>query len=71
MQEIELYGLELKGQNPAYVDYSIHGVGEEGAILVLPGPDGAGNGGRVLTVISPEDEIPKLQEVLGSDWSIA
>lgn len=30
MQEIELYGLELKGQNPAYVDYSIHGVGEEG-----------------------------------------
>jgi len=77
MQGVELYRLELKGQKPAQVDYSIHGVGEEGAVLVLPSPneardtDGASNGGRVLTVILPEDEILKLKEVLGSEWSTA
>ncbi|ONK65844.1 uncharacterized protein A4U43_C06F1550 [Asparagus officinalis] len=71
MQGVDLYGLELKGQKPAYVDYSIHGVGEEGAILVLPAPDESGTGGRALTVILPEDEILKLKEVLASEWSIA
>lgn len=71
MQGVDLYGFELKGQKPAYVEYSIHGVGEEGAILVLPAPDESGNGGRVLTVILPEDEILKLKEVLASEWSIA
>lgn len=68
MQGVELYGLQLKGQKPVYVDYNIHGVGEEGAVMVLPGPDGAGDGGRVLlTVVLPEDEIPKLQKVLESE----
>ncbi|KAG0476355.1 hypothetical protein HPP92_013196 [Vanilla planifolia] len=39
MESIDIYGLELKGQKPRHVEYSIDGVGEEGAVLVLQGTD--------------------------------
>ncbi|XP_072969767.1 protein ECERIFERUM 26-like [Typha angustifolia] len=68
MQEIELYGLELKGQKPIHVEYSIDGVGDEGAVLVL---QGGKNKGRLVNLILPENQIPKLREMLESMWGIA
>ncbi|KAK8969333.1 Rosmarinate synthase [Platanthera guangdongensis] len=73
MESIDFYGLEIKGQKPVYVDYSIHGVGDEGVVLVLQGPEAndGGNKGRVVSFILPEEEISLLQERLENDWGIA
>lgn len=71
MGGINLYGLELKGQRPVQVDYSVDGVGEEGAILVLQSPQRTDLSGsaqeRSVMVILPEDEIPSLCRALRSD----
>ncbi|XP_020103461.1 protein ECERIFERUM 26-like [Ananas comosus] len=69
MEKIELYGLELKGQKPVHVEYSIDGVGKAGTILVLQ--CGGDNKGRLVNVILPEDEISKLREMLKIEWGIA
>lgn len=76
MGGIDLYGLELKGQRPVQVDYSVDGVGDEGAVLVLQPPQRTDPGGssdqeRSVMVILPEDEIPSLCQVLSSDFGIA
>ncbi|XP_073001925.1 protein ECERIFERUM 26-like [Typha latifolia] len=68
MQGIDLYGLELKGEKPVHVEYSMDGVGREGAVLVHQGGDGKG---RILMVILPEDEITQLREMLQSAFGIA
>ncbi|RZR70869.1 hypothetical protein BHM03_00001994 [Ensete ventricosum] len=74
MEGINLYGLELKGQKPIQVDYSIDGVGDEGAVLVLQGPQRANatssNQERIVMVILPEDEIPQLCELLSGEFGI-
>ncbi|OWM76767.1 hypothetical protein CDL15_Pgr004979 [Punica granatum] len=62
--EANLYELELNGLKPIFADYAIGGVGEEGVVLVHPGPKGAklsGDGGRVVTVILPENLLPALK----------
>ncbi|XP_039013537.1 protein ECERIFERUM 26-like isoform X1 [Hibiscus syriacus] len=46
-----LYEMELKGKKPRFAYYSIQGVGDEGAVLVLPGPPPQGS-----TVIMAADE---------------
>lgn len=75
MGGINLFGLELKGQRPIKVDLSIDGVGDEGAVVVLPGPrrsDVTGSAReRTVMVILPEDQIPKLRQVLDSEFGIA
>ncbi|KAJ6802193.1 protein ECERIFERUM 26-like [Iris pallida] len=71
MERVDLYGLELKGQKPVCVEYNMCGVGEEGAVLVLREPDDADNGGKKVVIILPEHEMPKLKEVLESEWGIA
>ncbi|KAG6478558.1 protein ECERIFERUM 26-like [Zingiber officinale] len=68
MGGIDLYGLELRGQRPVRVAYSVDGVGEEGAILVLQPPQRTD---LSVMVILPEDEIPSLCRVLSSDFGIA
>lgn len=68
MRGINLFGLELKGQKPVKVDFSIDGVGDEGAVLVLPGPQ---RSDVTVMVILPEDQIPKLRRVLDSEFGIA
>lgn len=68
MGGINLFGLELKGQRPVKVDLSIDGVGDEGAVLVLPGPQ---KSDVTVMVILPEDQIPKLRQVLDSEFGIA
>ncbi|XP_052191065.1 protein ECERIFERUM 26-like [Diospyros lotus] len=71
LEEADLYGLELKGQRPVYATYSIDGVGDQGAVLVLPGPQetGAGGGigkgkGKVVTLIMPDTEVVDLKSDL-------
>ncbi|KAG8043446.1 hypothetical protein GUJ93_ZPchr0458g22276 [Zizania palustris] len=60
---VAAYGLELKGQRPAHVEYGMGGVGEEGAVLVQPDADGRG---RFVTAVLPKDEIPSLRAALAT-----
>ncbi|BAT75014.1 hypothetical protein LR48_Vigan01g143000 [Vigna angularis] len=67
LEKINLYDLRLNGQTPTFVYYSIQGVGDEGAILVYPGPQGSiknGGDGKFVTMILPEDEMAKLKSEL-------
>uniref|UniRef100_A0ACD5UE34 Uncharacterized protein n=1 Tax=Avena sativa TaxID=4498 RepID=A0ACD5UE34_AVESA len=63
MEQVDLYGLEIKGQRPVHVEYGMAGVGEEGAVLVQPDADGRG---RVVTAVLPKDEVASLRAALGS-----
>lgn len=66
--EADLYGdgMELDFERPKFVYYSLHGVGDGGAVVVVPGPadDGVGGGGRFVTVILPENEVVGLKAEL-------
>ncbi|KAL3507273.1 hypothetical protein ACH5RR_032655 [Cinchona calisaya] len=73
-QEANFYGFEYNGQKPVYVSYVIDGVGDEGAVLVLPGTkNGAKDGryGKIVNLILPENEIVELKSELKREWSIA
>ncbi|XVE95176.1 hypothetical protein REPUB_Repub02eG0073800 [Reevesia pubescens] len=71
LEEANLYGLEIKGQKPVFVNYMINGVGDEGTVLILPGPEkGGGNGKIFVTMTLPEDQIQKLKNILENDWNI-
>ncbi|OMO97904.1 Transferase [Corchorus capsularis] len=67
LEDASLYELELKGQKPKFVYYSIHGVGDEGAVLFLPGPpkdsDSTENNveERLISITLPEDQVLKLK----------
>ncbi|CAN6236206.1 unnamed protein product [Urochloa humidicola] len=63
MEQVDLYGLEIKGQRPVHVEYGMDGVGEEGAVLVQPA---AGGRGRIVTAVLPRDEIESLRDALGT-----
>ncbi|KAI4317358.1 hypothetical protein L6164_025231 [Bauhinia variegata] len=67
LEDAHLYGLELKGLKPKFVYCTLQGVGDEGAIVVLPWPKGSitnGNEGRFVTIILPEDQLGKLKTML-------
>uniref|UniRef100_A0A7N0URE7 Protein ECERIFERUM 26-like n=1 Tax=Kalanchoe fedtschenkoi TaxID=63787 RepID=A0A7N0URE7_KALFE len=68
LDDAELYGMELKGEKPVYVDYLIDGVAENGAVLVLP--MGGVAEGRVVKAILPEEEVARLKTVMKKQWSI-
>ena len=70
-----IYGLEINGHRPIFANYVINGVGDEGAVLVLPGPincegDGDCGNGLVVTVVLPENQISLLKCKLERDWNI-
>ncbi|KAL6970965.1 hypothetical protein U1Q18_030644 [Sarracenia purpurea var. burkii] len=67
LQEADFYGVELKGHKPVYVSYTIDGIGDQGAILVLRGP----KGGKIVTLIMPKNEILELKSELKKGFSIA
>ncbi|KAK6245782.1 hypothetical protein QQP08_023235 [Theobroma cacao] len=71
LEEANLYGLELKGKRPMFVNYTINGVGDEGTVLILPGPENEGVSGKIVTMTLPEDQLAKLKNILGHDWNIA
>ncbi|XP_021834858.1 protein ECERIFERUM 26-like [Prunus avium] len=63
----DFYGLEVKGHKPVYVHYNIQGVGDEGAVLLLPGPKDFGEGrgeGRAVNIILPEKVVFGLKSEL-------
>ncbi|KAI4344954.1 hypothetical protein L6164_012128 [Bauhinia variegata] len=67
LEEVDLYGFELKGLKPKFVYYTLQGVGDEGAVMVLPWPKGSiknGSEGRFVTIILPEDQMGKLKTIL-------
>jgi hypothetical protein len=64
LEETNFYGLEWNGHKPEAVHYSIQGVGDEGAVMVLPWPKDSGtdgNIGRIVVVTLPENEVVKLR----------
>ncbi|XWS22340.1 hypothetical protein CRYUN_Cryun29cG0025400 [Craigia yunnanensis] len=69
LEDANLYQMELKGQKPKFAYYSIQGVGDEGAVLFLPGPpedSSIENEGkeRLVTITLPEDQVLKLKTEL-------
>lgn len=67
LEDVNVYDLELNGEKPMYVYYTLQGVGDEGAVLVLPWPKGSiknGIEGKFVTMILPEDEMVKLKSEL-------
>ncbi|KAJ1698052.1 hypothetical protein LUZ63_006564 [Rhynchospora breviuscula] len=63
MLDLDLYGLMLKDQKPANVEYAIDGVGEEGAVLIMQGNE---NDAKLAVLVLPENELQKVREVLDS-----
>lgn len=76
LEEAEIYGLEVKGQKAIFANYSINGVGDEGAVLVLPGPkkdykiDDDDGGGRTVTMMLPAYQVPMLKNELKIEWGM-
>ncbi|CAK9155025.1 unnamed protein product [Ilex paraguariensis] len=74
LEETDFYGFEMKGEKPIFVSYTIDGVGDEGLVLVQPGPINAGkdgSAGRIVTITVPENEVLELKSELETEWSIA
>lgn len=65
LEEAKIYDLELRGKKPIFASYNISGVGDEGVILVLQGPEG----GRIVNLVLPQKQIEglknKMREELG------
>ncbi|KAL2893089.1 Protein ECERIFERUM 2 [Bienertia sinuspersici] len=73
MENADVYGFKLKGNSPAFVSYTIGGVQDRGAILVLPGPNKVkdeDNKGKLIVLHLPEIEIEFLKSELKKEWSI-
>jgi hypothetical protein len=75
LEEAKIFGLEMKGKGPVFANYTINGAGDEGVVLVLPGPtngkgEGGGKDGLVLNMVLPENQLGLLKIKLERDWNI-
>ncbi|TKY74431.1 hypothetical protein E2542_SST03192 [Spatholobus suberectus] len=73
LEEANIYdGVKLNGQKPIVANCTFHGVGDQGAILVLPAPEENKDGGsrRIVTVFMPREELNQLKDKLGGEWGI-
>lgn len=73
LEGADVYGLEINGHKPVYANYTIKGVGDEGAVLVLPDPDSGSKkqeGGRLVTLILPENQLAELVNELKENWGL-
>lgn len=68
IQGANLYGFELKGHKPVFVNYMMAGSGDEGVILVLQGPENCS--GVLVTMTLPRDEVISLKNELQNEWYI-
>ncbi|KAI3689156.1 hypothetical protein L2E82_47106 [Cichorium intybus] len=68
LQRANLYGFELKGHKPVIVNYMMAGIGDEGVVLVLQGPENCG--GVLVTMTLPSDEVVGLRNDLKRKWGI-
>ncbi|XP_039053249.1 protein ECERIFERUM 26-like isoform X2 [Hibiscus syriacus] len=71
LEGADLYGLQLKGLKPVFVNYMINGVGDEGTCLIVPSNEKDGGNGKIVTMTLPEDQIEKLKSILENDWNIS
>lgn len=62
-EQATFYELELKGQKPVHASYSVDGIGDGGAVFVLPTPKDGGRG-RFVTITLPEKELNKVKQEL-------
>ncbi|KAG9440217.1 hypothetical protein H6P81_020382 [Aristolochia fimbriata] len=72
LEDAEFYGLEIKGKKPVHVSFNLDGVGDEGAVFVhrlLENHDQEA-GGRLVTVIMPENQVLQLRNELKEEWNI-
>ncbi|KAK6130533.1 hypothetical protein DH2020_035714 [Rehmannia glutinosa] len=65
LEEVNLWGLKLRGKGPIFADLSIGGVGDEGAVVVVQN-----GGGKIVNVILPEDELEHLKNELRVEYGI-
>lgn len=72
LEEAKIYDLEINGHKPVFANYSLNGVGDEGAVLVLRGPpsNNAKEDGRMVNLILPENEVEELKDELRKEWSL-
>ncbi|XP_011074277.1 protein ECERIFERUM 2 [Sesamum indicum] len=71
LEDVNLCGLKLRGQGPVFANLSIGGVGDEGAVVVVPySGQGNGSGGRTVNVILPEPQLLQLKNELRVEWGI-
>ncbi|KAJ4965572.1 hypothetical protein NE237_017421 [Protea cynaroides] len=74
LEEAEIYGLGIKGHKPVFANYAIDGIGDQGVVIVLPGPENGeehGSGGRIVTISLPEDQLLQLKGELSKEFCIA
>ncbi|KAK6940254.1 hypothetical protein RJ641_029785 [Dillenia turbinata] len=69
MEDVEIYEMKINGQRPAFANYGIGGVGDEGVVLVMKGSEEGGNG-RTVTVILPENQVRDLKIILKRECNI-
>lgn len=69
LEETQIYGFDMRGQKPIFANYTIDGVGDEGTVLVLPGPENlhGKEGGRIVNVILPEHLVGKLKNEISKE----
>ncbi|KAK7247082.1 hypothetical protein RIF29_41959 [Crotalaria pallida] len=64
LEESNVNDLQLMGHKPRFVYYTLQGVGDEGAVLVMPCTNGSINNvvaGKLVTLILPEDQLVNLK----------
>lgn len=76
LEGADVYGLELKGQKPIFANYRISGAGDEGVVLVLPGPEngdekGGGGFGRTVTMVLPKAQMAQIKKTINETWGIS
>ncbi|CAI9762803.1 unnamed protein product [Fraxinus pennsylvanica] len=67
LEEAKFYEFDYREEKPVYVRYRVDGVGDEGDILVFPGPL---KNGRTIMAILPENESTSLASVPYNLYSI-
>lgn len=55
---VDIDEFEIKGEKPDFINYTIHGVGDKGVVLVYP----KGKIARIVSVVMPEEDLAKLKD---------
>ncbi|XP_016447289.1 protein ECERIFERUM 2 [Nicotiana tabacum] len=72
LEKANIYGFELRGKKPLFASYNISEVGEEGVVLVLAGPENLNGkeGGRIVNLVLPEDQIERFKNELREELGV-
>lgn len=73
MGKANVYDFKIKGNCPTFASYTIDGIEDKGAVLVLPGPtskENEDNGSKLIVLLLPENEIEPLKNELKEEWCI-